>query len=275
MMKLRFWSNERKLRMVWRVEKDMSTSHIIGTAHFFPYSFRRSLRALMRDVSLVMFEGPLDKESSTRIAEYGRDGDGKPAFVDALTPETIKAIDRILRERLNRKSDEAWILSMVERGPVYFEAFTNGMRPFAAFFSIWQTYLDWSYSVDMEGFQVARKLGKEIRFLETLEEQLEVLDNISTERIANNLNGVHSWDGFKQDYVRFYLEGDLDRMIGVTGRFVTRGPIIVSARDQILFDRMEPIFAQENSLAFIGFPHVPGVTKLFRDRGYSVIQELE
>ncbi|MFC1879685.1 TraB/GumN family protein, partial [Chloroflexota bacterium] len=274
-MNFRFWSNEKTLRMAWRVKKDGVVSCLVGTAHFFPHSFRRSLTNFMRNVATVMFEGPLDEASSARIAEYGRNGDGVPAFVDELTPEAINKIDRILRNRLDTQNGDAWLLSLVERRPIYFEAFTNGLRPFAAFFSIWQTYLDWKYSVDMEGYQVARKLGKEIHFLETLDEQLKVLDNISPERIVRNLNDVGNWDEFKKQYVAYYLDGDLDNMVGLTGRFVTRGPIVVSARDQILFDRMKPIFERKNAVAFIGFPHIPGVTKLFRDEGYTITQVLE
>lgn len=274
-MTLHFWSKEKPLRMVWRVDKDGRVSRLIGTAHFYPYSFRRSLTNLMRDVSIVMFEGPLDEASSGRIAEYSRDGDDVPAFLEALTPEAIKEIDRILRNRLHNQSDSTWLLSLVESQPIYFEAFTKGLRPFAAFFSIWQTYLDWEFSVDMEGYQIARKLNKQILFLETLEEQLEVLDNISVERIVGNLNDVRNWDEFKDKYVAYYLDGDLENIIGVTGRFVTRGPIVVSARDQILFDRMKPIFDRQSVLAFIGFPHIPGVATLFRDQGYNVTQERE
>jgi hypothetical protein len=272
-MNLRFWSNEKKLRMVWRVEKDGGVSHLVGTAHFFPYSFRHSLIRLMRNVTTVMFEGPLDEDNSARITAFGRDGDGVPDFVDALTPEAITEIDRILRNRLAHQNSDTWLLSLVERRPIYFEAFTNGLRPHAAFFSIWQTYLDWKYSVDMEGYQVARKLDKKIHYLETLDEQLEVLDKISTDRIIRNLNNVSNWDDFKHKYVAYYLEGDLENMVGSTGRFVTRGPVIVSRRDQILFDRMKPIIERENAVAFIGYPHVPGVTKLFRDEGFTVNQE--
>jgi uncharacterized protein YbaP (TraB family) len=272
-MNLRFWSNEKPLKMVWRVEKDGSISHLVGTAHFFPNSFQSSLKRLMKNVDIVLFEGPLDEASSAQIAEFGRDGDDTPDFVEALTPEAIKEIDHILRNRLDKQGGDAWFLSLIERRPIYFEAYTKGVRPFAAFFSIWQTYLNWSYSVDMEGYQIARKLGKKIIFLETLEEQLEVLDNISSERIACNLNDVFSWGEFKEKYTTYYLEGDLENMVGLTGRFVTRGPIVVSARDQILFDRMKPVFDRENALAFIGFPHVPGVAKLFRNEGYTIAQD--
>jgi len=117
-MNLFFWSNDKPLRMLWRVEKDGRACHLVGTAHFFPYSFRRALTRLMRDVTTVFFEGPLDEASSALIAEYGRQGDGVPTFVDALTPETIAEIERLLRDRLDGQTGEAWLWSLVERKPV-------------------------------------------------------------------------------------------------------------------------------------------------------------
>jgi len=258
--------------MLWRVEKDGRASHLVGTAHFFPYSFRRALTRLMRDVDTVLFEGPLDEASSERIAAHGRDCNEMPAFVENLRPEAIREIDRLLREQANGQGNEAWLLSLVEREPVYFEAFTRGMRPYAAFFSIWQTCLGWKYSVDMEGYQAARKLGKNIQALETLEEQLEVLDNISTERITRMLNDVETWSEYNRVYVRYFLKGELDKLMNLTSRFATRGPRVIGARDHIQFERMKPVFEREDVLAFIGFPHVPGVAALFRDEGYTVTQ---
>ena len=271
-MNFLFWSHQKPLRMLWRVERDGRASHLVGTAHFFPYSFRRSLTRLMRDVETVMFEGPLDEASSEQIAAYGRDGDEMPAFVEALRPEAVREIDRLLREQVDGQGNEAWILSLVEREPVYFESFTRGIRPYAAFFSIWQTCLGWKYSVDMEGYQAACKLGKNIQALETIDEQLEVLDNILLERITRLLNDVENWDDYNKGYVKYYLEGDLERLTKLTSRFATRGPVVIGARDRIQFERMKPVFEQEDALAFIGFPHVPGVAKLFRDEGYTVTQ---
>ena len=258
--------------MLWHVEKDGRASHLVGTAHFFPYSFRRALTRLMRDVDTVLFEGPLDEASSEQIANHGRDGDEMPAFVKDLRPEAIREIDRLLREQANGQNNEAWILSLVEREPVYFEAFMRGMRPHAAFFSIWQTCLGWKYSVDMEGYQVACKLGKNIQTLETIDEQLKVLDNISLERITRLLNDVENWGEYNKSYVKYYLEGDLERLTELTSGFATRGPVLIGKRDRIQFERMEPVFEREDALAFIGFPHIPGVAALFRDEGYTVTQ---
>lgn len=269
-MNLRFW--EKPLRMVWRVERAPHLAHLVGTAHFFPYSFARAFARLMRAVNIVLFEGPLDEASSARIAEYGRQGTGVPTFVEMVTPEAVNEIERLLRARLDHQNGDAWLLSLVARRPVYFEQFTRGVRPWAAFFSIWQTYLGWQYSMDWEGYRVARQLGKRIHFLETLEEQLAVLDSIPLERIARQLNDVKNWESYKNEYVKIFLAGDLDGMLTLTARFVTRGPVVVGARDKILFERMMPFIEREPTLAFIGFPHIPGVTHLFREAGYTVTQ---
>ena len=271
-MNLFFWPNNKPLRMLWRVEKGGRVSHLVGTAHFFPYSFRRAFTRLMREVTTVFFEGPLDEASSAHIGEYGRQGQDVPTFVDALTPEAVTEIDHILRDRIDGQNGEAWLWALVEHKPVYFESFTQGVRPWAAFFSIWQTYLGWKYSMDMEGYQVACRLGKNIHFLETLEEQLAVLDNIPLERITRQLNDVKNWAVYKNEYVKSFLEGDLENMVALTARFATRGHMVIGERDRIFFKRMQPLLTHEGVLAFVGFPHIPGVSQLFLEDGYSVTQ---
>lgn len=271
-MNFPFWSHQKPLRMLWRVEKEGRASHLVGTAHFFPYSFQRSLTRLVQEVETVLFEGPLDEASSEQIAAYGRQGEGRPCLAEALTPQAIRQIDRLLRERVDGQNNEAWLLSLVERELVYFESFTRGLRPYAAFFSIWQTCLGWNYSVDMEGYQAARKLGKKIQALETLEEQLQVLDNIPLERMARVLNDVENWEEYNREYVRYFLEGDLEKLMNLTARFATRGPALIGARDRIQFERMRPVFDREETLAFVGFPHIPGITELFRAEGYTITQ---
>jgi len=39
---------ERILRTVWRAQKGGMINYFIGTAHFFPYHFRTSLKRLLR-----------------------------------------------------------------------------------------------------------------------------------------------------------------------------------------------------------------------------------
>lgn len=258
---------ERPLRMVWRIERGPRRSHIVGTAHFFPHSFVRPLSRLIRPVDVVLTEGPLDEASSERIAAAGRTGTNDLAA--QLPPATIRAIEKILRERADHNG-KAWLIP--PSAPVYFEAYTTGVQPWAAFFSIWGAYLNWRHSVDAEGYRIARKLGKEIRALETLAEQLAVLEGIPIERIVRQLNDVANWDAYRREYVDFYLAGDLEGIIGQSARFVTRGPVVVGERDLRMFEALRPVFDVQDATAFVGFPHIPGVTRLFSKAGYAVTQ---
>jgi hypothetical protein len=255
------------LRMVWRVERGGRCSHIVGTAHFFPYSYARAFARLLRPVRSALFEGPLDEDSSQRIAEYGRTGANDLA--GRLDPAAVARIEQILRDRQDHRGD-VWLIP--PREPVYFQAYTQGVRPWAAFFAIWAAYLGWRYSMDAEGYQVARKLGKQIGCLETLEEQLAVLDGIPIERIVRQLNDVTRWDAYRREYVRLFLAGDLPGLIALTSGFVTRGPVVVGERDARMFAAMRPVCEREDAVAFIGFPHVPGVTRLFEEAGWTVTQ---
>lgn len=257
--------NDRPLRMVWRVERDGRRSHIVGTAHFFPYSFARPLTRLIRPVNVVLTEGPLDEASSQAIAEYGRTGTND--LLARLDPAAARRLEQRLRDR---QDGAIWLIPPA--GLVYLEAYTQGVRPWAAFFSIWATCLGWRYSMDAEGYQAARKLGKRIGSLETLAEQLAVLDGIPVERIVRQLNDVARWKAYTRDYVRLFLAGDLPGLIALTAGFVTRGPVVIGERDARMFAALQPVFAAEDAVAFIGFPHVPGVTRLFEAAGWIVTQ---
>ncbi len=68
------------------------------------------------------------------------------------------------------------------------------------------------------------------------------------------------------------MDGDLEGIIALTSRFVTRGPVVIGVRDQRMFEVMRPVFDAGDAVAFVGFPHVPGVTHLFREAGYTVEQ---
>jgi uncharacterized protein YbaP (TraB family) len=69
----------------------------------------------------------------------------------------------------------------------------KGMKPGLAFFSIWSNFLKkngWQHSVDLEAYTIADELGKKIDFLETIEDQIGVLESLTRERITTFLKQV-------------------------------------------------------------------------------------
>lgn len=266
---------QKPLRMAWTVEKAGRKCYLVGTAHFFPYSFGRSLTELLQQVETALFEGPLDEASMKRIADWGRQGQDTPCLAEALEPDIITEINRQLGRRLNNHQENDLYAILQPTPPNYFDLYTRNVRPWMAFFSIWTTYLNWEYSVDMEAYGLAQKLDKKIGYLETIEEQLAVLDGIPFERLVRQLSQIREWPEQSERYVQAFLAGDVETLLAMLGRFPTRCPAVVDNRDRALFERSKQVFERERAVAFLGAPHIPGVSTLFREAGYQVRQGIE
>ncbi len=266
-------SKQKKLKMIWQVQKNGKLSQIVGTAHFFPYSFRKSLYRCIENARLVMFEGPLDDQNMARVRESGIDPDSAYHLFDELDDEIIASITGALIPVCRIRNSTQFFLYCKDslKDTVY--DLVKGMQPWLAFFTLWSTYLQlngWKYSVDMEGFGVAQELGKKILFLEAIEEQINVLKNISHERIMYFLKQVEHWETLANNYVKSYLKGDLEdlRLSGI--RFPSRHHTIIDHRDEIFFERMRAELVRGDVVAFLGAPHLKGLSRLLLADGYQV-----
>ena len=266
-------SNQKKLKMIWEVEKNHQRSYLAGTAHFFPYSFKSSLQRCLQNAATIMFEGPLDQANLDRVVNCGFDNQSNYHIFDDLKRQNINRITRELAPRC-RGRDTFFVLNLRKfsvENPLY--EMLKGMKPWLAFFTIWSNYLKkngWTYSVDLEGYSLARELGKKIVFLETIEEQINVLENLSRDRIIDFLKRVDQWHELAQDYTSGYLAGDLERIKSKGLRFPSRHPSVIDHRDEIFFERMREYLEQGDAVAFVGAPHVRGVSKLLREDGYQI-----
>jgi uncharacterized protein YbaP (TraB family) len=268
-----FWFKEKPFRMIWRVEKDATCGFLAGTSHFFPHSFKKSFHHHLRHVRVVLFEGPMDDQNFNRVIESGRSLEPHSTLIQALSPEALQKIRILLTpSNLPRPSFPLQIL----RSATPWYAPLQSMKPWMAFLHIWSLYLKtkgYNSSVDLEALQIASALGKEIHFLETIEEQIAALEEVSFERIVQFLNHAHRWDEFTQRHRECYLQGDLQALMSVNLPFPTRCESIIEKRDPVLFQRMKEFFRQGEVMAFMGTAHIPGLKKRFEEEGYRVVQE--
>ena len=266
-------SNEKELKMIWEVVKNHKRSYLVGTAHFFPYSFKPSLHRCLENAGTVMFEGPLDKDNMAKVVNRGFDNQSSYHIFDDLDRQSINRITRELAPQC-RDRNTFFILNFRKfkvENPLY--EMVKGMKPWLAFFTIWSNYLKkngWKYSVDLEGYTQAESFGKKIVFLETIEEQINVLENLARDRIIDFLKRVDQWHELAQDYVRCYLAGDLERIKSKGLRFPSRHHSVIDHRDKIFYGRMREYLEQGDTVAFVGAPHVPGVIKLLCENGYQI-----
>ena len=170
---------EKELRAVWRIEKNGRGGLLAGTAHFFPYRLGKSLEAFIRPARTVLFEGPLDEASMNQVVAKASEGEGAGALYEVLDPAVRREIKKFLGLPGEGSGSLPLLLSIVSRDPDPLREHFRALRPWMAFFEIWAHFLKskgWRSSVDLEAQQIAARLGKEIRFLETIEEQVAALE---------------------------------------------------------------------------------------------------
>jgi uncharacterized protein YbaP (TraB family) len=266
-------SDEKELKMIWEVKKNHKRSYLVGTAHFFPHSFKTSLHNCLENVATVIFEGPLDQDNMAKVVKCGVYHQSNYHIFDDLDRQSINRITRELAPKC-RGRNSFLVLNLRKfnvENPLY--EMVKGMKPWLAFFTIWSNYLKkkgWIYSVDLEGYTLAENLGKKIVFLETIKEQVTVLENIARDRIIDFLKRVDQWHDLSQDYVRCYLAGDLEQIKSKGLRFPSRHHSVIDHRDKIFYDRMLEYLEHGDAIVFIGSPHVPGVSKLLCENGYQI-----
>lgn len=265
---------EKRLRTVWRVEKNGTGSFLVGTAHFSPYSFRKALTGLVQGSETVLFEGPLDQESMAGVALYGSRGEDTPSVYDSLDPAVIREINRQLANRSGPITTAGSFLDLINvKTSGFLEEHARGVRPWMAFFTTWSAFLNWKHSMDVEAFHIARKLGKEVGYLETIEDQLAALDGIPFDRIVNYFHRFQHWNVHKELFAKVFIEGNPQNYLSITGEFPTRCESIIGKRDPIFFRGIKASFEKRQTTAFVGVGHIPGIRKMFLDEEYRVTQE--
>jgi uncharacterized protein YbaP (TraB family) len=149
----------------------------------------------------------------------------------------------------------------------------KGMTPWMAFFTLYYRFLEkngWKYSVDMEAYGLALEMGKNVVFLETIEEQIDVLESVSQPQIIDFLRRIHHWDSYTRDFVKWYLEANLEKIWSNPYRFPTRSPLIIEDRDAIFYERMQQYVREGDAAVFVGVPHVVGIMRMLAADGYEI-----
>lgn len=267
-------SSEKSLKMIWRIERGKNQNFLVGTAHFFPYSVKKSLWQLMEKIDVVLFEGPLDESNMNKVRQEAVNDYDSLTLYNALNYDAIVFLNKELGSRPSGLSMPYMDLFLKKTDDLL-KAEIKGLMPWMAFFKIWSYFLmkrGWSYSVDLEAHEVARQTGKEIRYLEKIEEQIAALNGIPIERIINFFNCAKRWEHFANRHAKYYLKGDYESMIRETTGFPTRCESIIEKRDPILFERMMPYIEKGGAGVFVGTTHIGGLIRMLEEKGCVVSQ---
>lgn len=263
-----FWRRRKTFRMLWEVERQGRLSWLAGTAHFFPHSFRPALERIIGRAGQVFFEGPLDAPGRAAVAAAGQAGPGEATLAGLLDRAHLDALARVTG--LDRLDRSLCLLPPGRSHPVL--AHVAGLKPWMGFFRLWTTFLEhqgWRHSVDLEAYQTALDLGRPVVFLETIEEQIAVLEGLPLERILHFLGTAEDWPGHSRLFTASYLAGDPQGLGGASG-FPSRTTHVIGERDRIFAERLGPYLEQGGAAVFLGVPHIPGVSRLLAEQGCLV-----
>ncbi|MBM3300649.1 MAG: TraB/GumN family protein, partial [Deltaproteobacteria bacterium] len=256
---------EKQLKTVWRVQRNDLCSYLVGTAHFFPYSFKKSLERLLRSSQTALFEGPLDKISMEKVPASGYVADSSETVLQELDERAVTTITNLLAPTRMDRNVLTGLQMFTSKPENLVYSMTKGMKPWLAFFTIYTRFLErngWKHSVDMEAYNLARSMGKEVVFLETIEEQIDVLESLSLPQILDFLKRADRWKTYTKDFKNWYLEGDIEKIRSNPYRFPTHTPRVIDQRDTILYERMLMYLEKGKAAVFVGTPHVFGVSRL-------------
>ena len=266
-------AGKNRLKTVWEIRKGARISYLVGTAHFFPHSFRLWFQQLMESASAALFEGPLDEKSLQRIRESGMTAGPADDLFAQLDRQTVARINEKIFPGCRRKTLEDAIRLSVPGSSDPLGEMVAGMKPWLAFFTLWSAYLErfgWRYSVDLEAHDAAREKDCEIVAMESVEEQVAVLEGLSTERIVGFLQAVGKWDSYRRNYERHFLAADLDKIRSTATGFPSRHRTVIDGRDETFFNRMKPYLDTGGAVACVGVPHVPGICELLKANGFQI-----
>jgi uncharacterized protein YbaP (TraB family) len=262
---------QRDFAMLWELEKNGCRSWIGGTAHFFCCSFERAFRELFEKVDTVLFEGPLDPASMDQVSAAGRSpGPESPRIIDSLTEEDIRRLERVVR---GPRGFWARLMGAEHKNPPDVRHLLAHTRHWMAFFSLWTGFLarrGWNQSVDLEAWHLAIEMGKAVRGMESIPEQIETLESIPMPRIVNFLRQCRRWDRFIQRNARAYLKGDVERMFGTSIEFPTRTELVLHRRDARFLARMRPLIEAGRCAVFVGSAHMINLRGMLAEAGFNI-----
>ncbi|MCS7215205.1 MAG: TraB/GumN family protein [Thermodesulfovibrio sp.] len=262
--------------MIWKVELDGKYSYLAGTSHKFSYHFRDSLKELIKRTKKVVLEGPMDSENFDRVIAFGR-STPQVSLYDMLDSATIELlVDKLTSLYAEKTPPTFQVFVDFHIGTFYKRSIREILkrnRAWMAFFLIWYEFLeihDWKYSIDMEILKIAKELDRDVRFLETIYEQIKALEGIPPEKIVDFFRYADNWNEYITNYEKLYLKGNLKELMELSKIFPTRCESIIENRDPILFERMLQYLREGDSLIAIGVTHIPGIINRAQKEGFSI-----
>ncbi len=257
--------------LLWRIEGGgAKPSYLFGTIHSDDPRVNRLpspvKRALDGSDSFTM-EVLLDEKVLLEL------------MVLSMLPPEQSLID-LLDDDLYKKTIEA----MAKHG--YPEAAVERLKPWVVLTTLSTPQPRGGEILDLVLFTRADSLGKRVYGLESVEEQVSVLDQLSMEdqiaALKDTLAHLDKLESVFSDLYEAYLARDLDRLVALSDEHMYMGDSdlsdalmeqLVDERNRRMVKRMRPRLQEGGAFVAVGALHLPGeqgIIQLLRNQGLKV-----
>ena len=263
-------------------------SYIVGTYHLAPASFIDSIpgaKAALDAVDVVCGEVVMSemesRESQKKVMEAMTLPDGK-SLTDVLTADEMQSLNAYMDKLLGMNLDNPLLKSQMGKMTpmalstqlqvVQYMKLTPGFNPMKL--------------IDVHFQKVAKKAGKTVAGLETVDFQIETLYKGTTlERQKQQLLCMVDNDGYyalqMKELSAAYFAQDMQALLEITdekmGNLCDSTPqeeeALIYGRNAAWVEKMPAMMGEASTLFVVGAAHLPGekgVLELLKAKGYTV-----
>lgn len=257
--------------LLWKIERaGQAPSYVFGTIH----SEDSRVLTLPKPVQTVF------DSANVYVMEAVLDANAMQAMVGAMMFND----GRTLQQAVGAATYQKIVAAMAGYGMS--EQALQMMKPWALAVTLSLPKPKTGMVLDLALMQQATEQGKQTAGLESVEEQLGILDRLSpseqTIMLDDTLKHLPQLEKIFGELHAAYLARDLARLVRISDEMQAKGNRelgkkvmyqLVDVRNQRMVERMEAYLKQGNAFIAIGALHLPGeagVLKLLAQEGYQV-----
>lgn len=251
--------------LLWKIDGGMlnSPSYIYGTIHIKDkriFQYDNSVNEAMESCSAYAMEVDLNEDNMACFAKCVLLPEGK-TLQDIFSPEDYMLVKGIIEK------ETGMAMSMFDR-----------MKPFALLSLGLDSQIagDTELTIDEFFYRQAQKEGKRILGLETLEEQLKMLEKIPLDYITDYFKNFHKGAEDLEEIILLYINADLDHLLLLMQKDKAMASLekqLITKRNKKMVRGIIPLITGETAFIAVGAGHLPGkkgIIKLLEKRGYAV-----
>jgi uncharacterized protein YbaP (TraB family) len=242
--------------LLWRIDAGTlkSPSYIYGTIHIKDkrvFQFDNNVNEAMEGCSAFAMEVDLDKDNMAGFAQCLMLPEGK-TLQDIFKPEDYSLIKSIIEKETGMS------MSLFDR-----------MKP-CVLLSLGlnsQIAGDMELTIDEYLYHQALKEGKRIIGLETVEEQMEMLEKIPNAYIIDYFKNFNKGAEDLEQIIMLYSRADLDHLLHLMQEDKAMAALekqLITKRNKKMVSGIIPLIKEQSSFIAVGAGHLPGKKGILR-----------